>query len=105
MNIHITGRHLDVTQGLRDHINEKIAYLETHFDRLMDVHIVLHIEKGGHQIAEATLHIAHQPTLHAKGETADMYASIDMMVDKLKTQIQKHKEKEITERDHGAHTE
>ena len=100
MNIHITGRHLDVTQGLRDHITEKVSHLEKHFDHIMDVHVVLMVERAN-QIAEATLHIAHQPKIHAVAESSDMYASIDMMVDKLKAQIQKHKEKEITGRDHG----
>lgn len=100
MNIHITGRHFDVTQALRNHITDRISFLEKHFERLIDVHIVLHLERAN-QIAEATLHIAHQPTIHAKAETSDMYASVDMMIEKLKAQIQKHKEKEITERDHG----
>jgi putative sigma-54 modulation protein len=100
MNIHITGRHFDITQALRNHITDRISALEKHFDRIMDVHIVLHVERANH-IAEATMHIAHQPTLHAKAETSDMYASADMMIEKLKHQIQKHKEKEITERDRG----
>lgn len=104
MNIHITGRHVEVTDGMRAHITEKLSHLEKHFDRIMDVHVVLTIERAN-QIAEATLHLAHQPTIHATADTGDMYASIDMMVEKLKIQIQKHKEKEITERDHRTHGE
>jgi putative sigma-54 modulation protein len=100
MNIHINGRHFDLTDALKNHINDRLAYLESHFEKLMEVHVVLHKERENH-IAEATMHIAHMPNIHAKAETSDMYASVDMMIDKLKHQIQKHKEKELTERDHG----
>lgn len=100
MNIHINGRHFDVTEALRNHITERLNYLESHFERLMEVHVVLHVERENH-IADATMHVAHLPTIHAKAESSDMYASVDMMIDKLKHQIQKQKEKELTERDHG----
>ena len=102
MQISITGRHLEITQGLRDHINERINSLGKHFDRILDAHIVLMVEREN-QIAEATVHIPHQPTIHAKAETTDMYASVDMMVDKIRHQMQKQKGKEITERDHRPH--
>jgi putative sigma-54 modulation protein len=103
MNIHITGRHVEITQGMRDHITEKLNHLGKLFDRIiLDVNVVLSIEHS-QNIAEATLHMPHQPAVHATAYSGDMYSSIDMMTDKLKTQIQKHKEKEITERDHRKH--
>ena len=103
MNIHITGRHVDITQGLSDHISEKFSHLKKFFEHVnedaIDVHVVLLVEHG-QNISEANMHIPHQPTVHAKAEAGDMYSSIDMLGDKLKVQIMKHKSKELTERDH-----
>lgn len=103
MNLHITGRHVEVTQGLRDHITEKFSHLKKFFDHApdhsVDAHVVLLVEHGQH-IAEATMHIPHQSTVHAKADTGDMFASIEMLVDKIKAQVMKHKSKELSERDH-----
>ena len=103
MNLHITGRHIEVTQGLRDHITEKFSHLKKFFEHLPDnsveAHVVLLVEHG-ESISEATMHIPHQSAVHAKAESSDMFASIDVLVDKIKAQVMKHKSKELSERDH-----
>lgn len=104
MNISFTGRHIEVTDALRTFATERLERLAKHFDRIMDVHLVLSVDKVL-QKAEATLEIPHFPTIHAHAESTDMYNSIDTMIGKLESQIQKHKEKKITERDHGNHAE
>lgn len=100
MTLTFTGRHLELTEGLKNHAEEKMKHLENHFDKAMTADIILSVEKL-RQIAEATLHVPHYPTFHASAESEDMYASIDAMVKKLATQIQRHKEKGLTDRDHG----
>lgn len=100
MTLTFTGRHLELTDGLKTHAEEKMKHLESHFDKATSADIILSLEKT-RQIAEATLHIPHHPNFHASAETEDMYASIDLMVKKLETQIQRHKEKELSERKHG----
>lgn len=100
MTLTFTGRHLDLTAGLKTHAEDKMKHLVSHFDKAMSADIIFSIEKT-RQIAEATLHVPHHANFHASAETEDMYASIDMMVKKLETQIQRHKEKEISERKHG----
>ena len=102
MTIHITGRHIEITKGLRDYIEEKISHLSKLFERPLDVHVVL-LEEHGEKIAEANLNTPHFPTIHAHGNSSDMYASIDIMVDRLKSQIQKDKEKSLDRRDHKIH--
>ena len=52
---------------------------------------MLGVEKQLHK-AEATVHVAGN-TLHAQSEHADMYAAIDLMLDKLDRQVKRHKEK------------
>jgi len=91
MQINITGHHVDVTPALRDYVTEKLERLERHFDNVMDVHVILSVEKL-RQKAEATLDVAGG-TLFADHVEEDMYAAIDGLVDKLDRQVKKHKEK------------
>ncbi|MBE0493586.1 MAG: ribosome-associated translation inhibitor RaiA [Thiomicrospira sp.] len=91
MQINITGHHVDLTDALRDYVQEKLTKIARHFDHVTNVHVILTVEKQG-QKAEATVHVSGQD-LFAQNETQDMYASIDGLVDKLDRQIIKHKEK------------
>jgi len=91
MQINITGHHVDLTDSLRDYVNEKFARLERHFDHINNVHVILSIEKI-RQIAEANMHV-NGGEIFANAEATDMYASIDSLVDKLDRQVIKHKEK------------
>ncbi|RQW84584.1 MAG: ribosome-associated translation inhibitor RaiA [Methylococcus sp.] len=92
MQITITGHQLQVTESLRDYVNEKFERLKRHFDRVMDVHVVLEVEKIN-QKAEATVQV-NGATLFAEDVHEDMYAAIDGLVDKLDRQLVKHKEKQ-----------
>lgn len=100
MTLTFTGRHIELTDGLKEHTTEKMKHLESHFDKAMSANIIFLVEKN-RQIAEATLHMPHHEPIHATAETEDMYASIDLMIKKLETQIQRHKEKELDDRRRG----
>jgi putative sigma-54 modulation protein len=98
MQINITGHRLDVTPALRAFTEEKFDRLERHFDQITAINVVFDVEKL-RQIAEATVIVA-KAELHASSESEDMYAAIDMLVDKLNRQLIKHKEKLQDHRDH-----
>lgn len=91
MQINLTGHHVEITPALRSYVSDKFARLERHFDQVIDVHVVLTVEKQ-RQKAEATLHLSGT-SLHADATEEDMYAAIDALVDKLDRQLVKHKEK------------
>lgn len=91
MHIKVDGRHVEVTESMHDYIQTKMSRIERHFDHLVDVHVVLAVEKQ-RQMAEATIHVAGND-IHARSEDEDMYAAIDALLDKLDRQIKKHKEK------------
>lgn len=91
MRIEISGHQIDVTQALRDYVQTKLQRLERHADNLLDVHVILAVDKLD-QKAEATINTAGR-TLHAESVAADMYAAIDLLADKLDRQVLKHKEK------------
>jgi len=91
MKINLTGHHVEITTSLRDYINNKFTKLERHFDHINNAHVVLTVEKLN-QIAESTVHLKGTE-VHAKAENADMYTSIDALIDKLDRQILKYKGK------------
>jgi putative sigma-54 modulation protein len=91
MQVSVTGHHVEVTDSLRNHVEEKIAKLKRHFDNVTDVHVILTVEKL-EQKAEATVQISGAK-LFADDVQEDMYQAIDNMIDKLDRQIIKHKEK------------
>lgn len=91
MQIQITGHQVDITDAIKDFINSKFLRLEKHFDQITHSHVILTTEKTEH-VAEAKLDLAGS-TVFAKSSQSDMYAAIDVLLDKLDRQIIKHKEK------------
>jgi putative sigma-54 modulation protein len=93
MNINFTGRHVEVTDALRQYALEKIARIHRHYDKITSIQVTLGVEKLL-QKAEAELHVPNGKTIFAESESSDMYASIDALAEKLERQVLKHKEKE-----------
>lgn len=91
MNLHLSGRHLEVTPAIRDYVSSKLDRIKRHFDHVIDVNVILSVERG-HSHAEASIHVSGKD-LFAESQDPDMYAAIDSLVDKLDRQIVKHKEK------------
>ena len=91
MNLNISGHHVDLTPALRGYVQEKLKRVERHFDHLISAEIVLTVEKD-RQKAEATVH-ASGADLHAEATEPDMYAAIDLLMDKLDRQTRRYKEK------------
>ena len=91
MQINLTGHHLDITPALRSFVQEKLERIERHFDHITKIHVILTIEKG-RQKAEASIHV-NRGNIFANAQHDDMYAAIDMLIDKLDRQVIKHKEK------------
>ncbi|GAA5111209.1 MAG: ribosome-associated translation inhibitor RaiA [Alcanivorax sp.] len=98
MQINLSGHHLDITDALRDYVDEKFAKLERHSDQITSVQVILSPEPKSHK-AESTIHISGAD-LFATAQADDMYAAIDALTSKLDRQILKHKEKTVG-RKHG----
>jgi putative sigma-54 modulation protein len=103
MQVSLSGHHVEITESMRNYVNEKIERLDRHFDQALDIHVVLTVEKLRHR-AEATLHVSGN-NLHAEDVQETMYAAIDGLVDKLDRQGKKHKEKMKSHRSKGAPAE
>ncbi|MBF8660205.1 MULTISPECIES: ribosome hibernation-promoting factor, HPF/YfiA family [Pseudomonas] len=92
MQVNISGQHVEVTQPMRDYVLEKLARVESHFDKITNVQVIMKVEKLQQKV-EATLQIPGGEVV-ANAENQDMYAAIDALADKLDRQLKKHKEKQ-----------
>lgn len=90
MNLKMTGHHLEITPAIREYVSTKMSRIKRHSDHVIDISMVLSVEKQ-RQKAEASIHLSGKD-IFAECEDADMYAAIDLLVDKLDRQIIKHKE-------------
>jgi putative sigma-54 modulation protein len=91
MRINITARHLKLTDAIDSYVRKKIAKTA----KLNDsdevwAHVILAVEKN-RQITEILFHI-DKKIIRAKEQSPDLYASIDLAVDKLEKQLKKQKE-------------
>jgi putative sigma-54 modulation protein len=87
MQITVTGRQVDITDPIRAHIEKKLGKLDSSFDRVTDVRVVLSVEKY-RQFAEITV-LGSGVRLHSQEATDDMYASIDKAIDKIERQLRR----------------
>ncbi|MBI4196047.1 MAG: ribosome-associated translation inhibitor RaiA [Betaproteobacteria bacterium] len=96
MNLHLTGHHLQITPAIRDYIASKLARITHHFDHVIDVNVILSVEKLQQKI-EASVRVRGKDIFCESVDT-DMYAAIDGLIDKLDRTIIKHKEKNLAHR-------
>ena len=89
--INVTGRHVQITDSMRDYAMEKMLKIERLGSKIIDLNVLMDIQKLEHR-CEIILKMGHlKMTSHAT--TDDMYASIDKAVDKMQAQIRKHKDR------------
>ena len=91
MNLNLTGHHVEITPAIREYVLTKLERINRHFDHVIDVNVVMTIEKLDRKI-EANVHLSGKD-IHVEANDADMYAAIDFLTDKLDRQILKHKER------------
>jgi len=91
MKLTVAGRNIDITDGIREHLQKKMDKTIKELGEKADVHVALHVEKHRH-FAEITL-ITKGFTVHSQHETDDLYASMDNALLKIEKQLRKHKEK------------
>ncbi len=96
MNIHITGRQIEVTEALKQAAGDRLSRLEKYLDGDAEAHVILAVEKRRHR-AEIVIR-DRRATLSAAGETKDMYSTLNLVGDRLERQAKKHREKLKIER-------
>ncbi|MEM5426109.1 ribosome hibernation-promoting factor, HPF/YfiA family [Paraburkholderia ferrariae] len=94
MNLKISGHHLDVTPALREYVTTKLAKVLRHFENVIDVSVLLSVDnhKETSQRAEISLHVKGRD-IFVESADGDLYAAIDLLIDKLDRQVVRHKDR------------
>ena len=99
MQINVSGHHVEVTDSLRSYVTSKLDRLERHFDKIIQMNVILTVEKQ-RQKAESTIMISGGE-VYAESESEDLYTAIDKLADKLDRQLLKQKEKHNDKKHRG----
>ena len=91
MQLNITFRQFGSSDSLKEYAKEKVERVNKYLDRAGEAHVVLSLERHLHH-AEITIHSGSW-VLRGREKSEDMYASIDLAMDKIETQLRKYKEK------------
>lgn len=100
MRLLMTGRHVKVTPALKRYVEDRIVRLERYGAELGAVQVVIGVEKYRHT-AEAKLTL-NGIAIQGKASTTEMYASIDLLLDKIARQIAKRKDKLVSHKPRAA---
>lgn len=99
MRIHVNGRNIEITDAIKAYVKEKIGKVATHYDQIQGIEVILSVIKNP---AAAEKHIAEvrcsldKVKLHLEETAESMYASIDLLSDKLLRQVKKVKDKSLS---------
>lgn len=93
MQVTITGRHLDLTEAIKQRVDNDVRRVVAHVGEVTDVSVVLVVEKL-EKIAEVTMSIPGN-SLHATHSSQDLYQSVDGALAKVEKQILKSRDRKI----------
>jgi putative sigma-54 modulation protein len=87
----VTGRHIEITQAIREYAHKKIESLHLDYPRIIEAKIILDVEGHHRQMAEIILFCANHIVIEVKSTTEDIYASIDESISKIARRMRKFK--------------
>ena len=98
MKISIMGTNMELTQAIKDYVDEKIGGLEKFYDNILEARVEVgvttkHHQKGDIFRAEVNLEVPQKHVLRASTEREDLYLAINEVKSDLQRQIKKYKEK------------
>lgn len=91
MQLSITFRHMDASDFLKEYAREKVERVNKYLDRAGEAHVTLSLERHLHN-ADITIHSGSW-VLRGREKSEDMYASIDLAMDKIERQLRRYKDK------------
>lgn len=107
MKLVIQGKNIEITDSIRNYVHQKIEKAVSHYQNLtMEVDVHLSVARNPRistqqQIAEVTIYV-NGAIIRAEESSEVLYASIDMVADKVARRLRKYKEKRSVKRDHAS---
>lgn len=96
MRITISGKNLDITEGLRSAVEEKLSRLEKYFTPDTIVNVTLSVTKKRYQKMEVTIPVKGH-IIRAEQESNDMYVTIDLVEEIIEAQLKKYRQKLVSQ--------
>ncbi|MCP3058533.1 ribosome-associated translation inhibitor RaiA [Myxococcus sp. K38C18041901] len=92
MQFNITFRQFGASDSLKEYAREKVERVNKLLDRAGEAHVVLSLEAGRIHHADITVHSGAW-VLRGREKSEDMYASIDLAMDKIERQLRRYRDK------------
>lgn len=99
MKFIIIGRNIDITEGLKSAVQEKLGKLERYFNPETEIHVTLSVEKDRQKI-EVTIPVKGN-IIRSEQVSSDMYVSIDLVEEVIERQLRKYKTKIVNQQQAG----
>jgi putative sigma-54 modulation protein len=92
MQISITGRHVNVTDNIKDHVNEKLERCLGVFPRIESIHVILDMENRDY-VSEVVVQASSHIRLSSTEKSENMFDAIDRSIEHAERQMRKHRDK------------
>lgn len=92
MIVTISGRHMEVTEALKQYAEQKANKLSKYYDLIQEIEVIMDAHKDSTRV-EIIVNAEHNGMFIAHHDQGDAYACIDGCVDKLERQLTDHKER------------
>ncbi|MHC5061254.1 MAG: ribosome hibernation-promoting factor, HPF/YfiA family [Planctomycetota bacterium] len=90
----ITGKHVEITEAIRSHAQDKTEKLPRYFNGINQIEVIINGSEGGKPSVEIIARGEHRNIFVATETGEDMYACIDLASRKLERQLRRKKEKQ-----------
>lgn len=97
----ISGKHVEISQAVRSHAQDKTAKLPRYYDSINRVEVIVDAGKGGNTSVEVIARAEHSKIFVGKEAGEDVYRCIDLAVHKIEEQLRRRKEKERANKHKG----
>ena len=98
MYIHVNGKNIEITDAIKAYVKEKLGKVSTHYDQITGIDVILSVIKNpaatGKHVAEVSCK-TNTGVIRCEESAESMYASIDLLADKLDRQVKKFKDKSL----------
>ena len=93
MQLHVTFRHMDATDALKEYAQDKMDKIRKYFPDPIKAHVVLSVDRGYDHTAEVTITLHNGIVIRGEETTENMYSSLDLVSAKIERQTRRYKEK------------
>ena len=100
MRITISGKNIDITEGLRTAVEEKLSKLDKYFTQDTDAYVTMSVEKSRQKI-EVTIPVKGN-IIRSEQVSSDMYVSIDLVEEVIERQLRKYRKKLVSQKQNAS---